>query len=103
MAHEWGAADISSEVFGKYQNCSKGPDGLWYANCDFPRGGFGEKPVRGALPNPNMQDTPEQRAIAREAHRRAADRLATDTLGVTQPTQRRRWWQFWRAEQGPQR
>jgi len=66
--------DISAETYGKYQHCTMGPDGLFYADSDFTGGaGFG-RVKRGALPAPN-QDTPEKTAQAMAMHEAAAQRL----------------------------
>ncbi len=92
---EFEMTDISAEVFGKYQCCTMGPDGLWYADGDFPLRNGG-KPARGALPSPH-QDTPEQTAVARDAHRKAADGLLGSVLGDKADTPLRNWFaRAWR-------
>jgi len=84
-------SDISAQVYGKYQYCTKAKDGMWYADDDFTRGdGFG-KPKRGALPNP-QQDTPELTERARKIHEDSAKRLTESIL----PSARSKpWWRFW--------
>lgn len=65
--------DISAQVFGKYQYCTRWKvDGMLYADSDFPRGGFGEAPRKGALPS-LRQNTPELCAKAAKMHADAAN------------------------------
>lgn len=71
--------DISAEVFGKYQHCTKAEDGMWYADSDFSGGGGCGALKRGALPAPS-QDAPELTARAREMHERAAERSVKDAM-----------------------
>ncbi len=30
--------DVTQEVFGRYENCTMGPDGRWYSDLDFING-----------------------------------------------------------------
>ena len=48
--------DISAEVFGKYQFCTKGPDGKWYSDQDFEYGNGCGEPKEGAIPSPREAD-----------------------------------------------
>lgn len=69
--------DVSAQAFGKYQFCTKGRDGLWYADEDFTFGSGVGKPKPGALPAPH-QDTPELTAKARAMHEAAAAQRPPD-------------------------
>jgi hypothetical protein len=62
--------DVSREVFGKYQFCTK-HWGLWYSDEDFV-GGRGCGPLKwGAVPAPNSVDRRPWRGVAVEFVRRA--------------------------------
>lgn len=89
--------DISAQVFGKYQFCTKAKDGMWYSDQDFEFGAGCGPLKKGALPSPR-QNTPELTAKARRMHEEAANRavknaLRTKGAETTGATARITWWQ----------
>jgi len=80
--------DISAQVYGKYQHCTLDKkSGLWYADSDYYGGN-----LRTALPSPD-QDTPELTTLAKEMHRKAADKATARAIASTQPS----WWSRFKA------
>lgn len=63
--------DISWQTYGKYTQCTKAPDGLWYSDLDM----NGSAPKKGALPSPR-QDTPKLTSLSNRMH----EERATATL-----------------------
>lgn len=55
--------DISREVFGKYQFCSEGPDGLMYSDEDFSLGGGCGRLKNGAIPAPGQKSSAPYRTF----------------------------------------